>query len=171
MANDPKAGQQPPAPPAAANKTAPAPPAPKPPLPAPAPQAGPSFPAPAAQTPAAPTGDAPGEIASNPEERQLAMLAHLGGILPFGGFLPPLGLWAMKMGSSPFVEDQAKESLNLQINVLMLTILCSISCMVWVGFILVPALLVVNAAYCYMGGMAAKEGKVWRYPYNIRYLP
>jgi uncharacterized Tic20 family protein len=113
---------------------------------------------------------APGAIASTPEERQQAMIAHWGGMLPFFGFLFPLGLYAAKMGESPFVEDQAKESLNMQILVLMLSILFAISIVILIGFVLLPSLLLVNGIYCFMAGAAAKEGKLYRYPYIIRII-
>ncbi|MBL8794202.1 MAG: DUF4870 domain-containing protein [Planctomycetia bacterium] len=109
-------------------------------------------------------------IESNADERQLGMMAHLAGILPFGGFLAPLGLWAAKMGQSAFVEDQAKESLNFQINVTMITVLAAITCAFYVGIVLFPAVVLANAFFCYQGGMAAKEGKVYRYPYTVRYI-
>jgi len=100
----------------------------------------------------------------------MAMLAHLAGILPFIGFAVPLGLWAAKMGQSPFIEDQAKESLNLQVNMLMINVLAVISCMIYVGYVLVPAVWIINGIFCYTAAMAAKEGKAYRYPYTIRYL-
>jgi hypothetical protein len=112
-----------------------------------------------------------GEVPSTPDERQMAMLAHLGGILPFLGFAIPLGLWAAKMGQSPFIEDQAKESLNLQINVLMLMILAALCCFIpYVGWIIPVGFAIANGVYCYMGAMEAKEGKAYRYPYNVRYI-
>jgi uncharacterized protein len=121
-------------------------------------------------TPPAAQGENVPVIESNAEERQMGMVAHLAGILPFGGFLAPLGLWAMKMGQSPFIEDQAKESLNFQINVTMLTVLAAITCAFYVGFLLLPAVLIANGIFCFQGGMAAKEGKVYRYPYTVRYI-
>ena len=127
-------------------------------------------PAPPDTPPAAQDENVP-VIESNAEERQMGMVAHLAGILPFGGFLAPLGLWAMKMGQSPFVEDQAKESLNFQINVTMITVLCAILCIIpYVGWIFPLGFWVTNAVYCFQGGMAAKDGKVFRYPFTIRYI-
>jgi uncharacterized Tic20 family protein len=129
-------------------------------------------PAPAANAgAAAPAGaETVPEIQSTEDERQMAMLAHWGGILPFFGIVATLGIWAMKMGQSPFVEDQAKESLNLQINVLMINILAAVSCYLYIGFVLAPAVWLINGYFCYMAGMAAKEGKVYRYPYTVRYI-
>jgi uncharacterized Tic20 family protein len=110
------------------------------------------------------------EIQSTPDERQMAMFAHWGGMLPFIGILVPMALWAMKMGQSPYIEDQAKESLNLQINVLMLDIITAVTCMIYIGYVLFPSVVLTNALWCFLAGAAAKEGKVYRYPFNIRYI-
>ena len=128
-------------------------------------------PTPATDGVAAPTAaDTIAELQSTPDERQMAMLAHWGGIIPFVGVLVPLGLWAAKMGQSPFIEDQAKESLNFQINVLMLAIIAAVSCMIYIGYVLLPSLILTNALWSFLAGQAAKEGKVYRYPFNIRYI-
>src|SRR5262245_4232248 len=116
------------------------------------------------------SADTVAEIQSTPDERQMAMLAHWGGMIPLLGPLVPLGLWAAKMGQSPFIEDQAKESLNFQINVLMLTIIAAVSCMIYVGYVLWPSLILTNALWCFLAGQAAKEGKIYRYPFNVRYI-
>jgi len=123
------------------------------------------------QAPPAPAAPPPGsEIPSTPDERNMAKLAHWGGMLPFLGWAVPLGLWANKMGQSPFIEDQAKESLNFQLNVLMLNILAAVSVMIIIGFLLLPAVIVINGLFCFLGGKAAEEGKQYRYPYTIRYI-
>ena len=75
-------------------------------------------------------------VESSTEERKWAMAAHLCGLLwlaggsgliffPFGGLvlftmLGPLIIWLSKGQSMPFVAEQAKESLNFQITVLLL---------------------------------------------------
>ena len=133
----------------AAGQPAPAP------APAPAPQAG---------------AETVPDIQSTPDERQMAMLAHLIPIIPFVGIIGPLAIWAIKMGQSPFIEDQAKEALNFQIIVFMAQIASAISCMIWIGIVLYPAVLILNIIYAYQAGMAAKEGKVYRYPYTIRFI-
>ena len=118
----------------------------------------------------APADSSVPEIQANSEERQMAMVAHLGGVLPFVGWMVPLALWAMRMGESPFIEDQAKEALNLQINILMITVVATFTCFIYIGWLLVPVVVIGNGFYCFLGAKAAKEGKVWRYPYNVRYI-
>ena len=43
-------------------------------------------------------------IPSTPEDRQMAMFGHLGGI--FLGFVSPLIVWLMKKDQSKFIDDQ-----------------------------------------------------------------
>ena len=55
------------------------------------------------------------------EERTWAMLSHLLAlvgyfVIPFGNIVAPLIIYAVKKDESPFVADQARESLNLQIS-------------------------------------------------------
>lgn len=110
------------------------------------------------------------DLQSTPDERQMAMVSHLAGMFPFMGIIAPLGIWAVKMGQSPFIEDQAKEALNFQLIAVMLEIVTAISCMIFIGYVLFPAVVIANGYFCFMAGMAAKEGKVYRYPYTIRFI-
>jgi len=90
-------------------------------------------------TPPEPVGYAsPGlpAIPSSQDDRSMAMLAHLLGI--FTGFLGPLIIWLMKKDQSPFVDDQAKESLNFQI----FAVICFFGCFVTFCF---PPLVMVLA--------------------------
>jgi len=98
------------------------------------------------------------------------MVAHIGGILPFSGFLVPLAIYGMKYEESKFVCDQAKEALNFQINVFMISFVAALTIFIYIGWILLPTVLLSNALTCVMAGLAAKEGKVVRYAFNVRYL-
>src|SRR5580698_7378029 len=59
----------------------------------------------------------------NSDDRMWAMFAHLAGplttyLLGGMGWIGPLVIWLIKKDSSRFVDDQGKESLNFQINLL-----------------------------------------------------
>jgi len=135
------------------------------------PAAGQPAPAPAPAAPAAqPGAETVPDIQSTPDERQMAMLAHLAGCVPFAGIIGSVAIWAIKMGQSPFIEDQAKEALNFQLIVFMAQVAAAISCMLYIGLILYPAVWIIGIIYSFQAGMAAKEGKVYRYPYTIRFI-
>jgi uncharacterized protein len=102
------------------------------------------------------------------DERNLAMLAHLSGIL--AGFLGPLVLWLMNKDSSKFVGEQAKEALNFQITMLIGLFACWMLVFFLIGIFLIPVLLIVNFIFCLLGAMSASKGKPYRYPFAIRLL-
>jgi len=99
------------------------------------------------------------------------MLAHLSSLIALllGGltFLGPLIVWLLKKDQSAFVGDQAKEALNFQIAVLIVSLICSITC---VGLILVPVVIVADIVFTIMGAMEANKGVYYRYPYTIRLI-
>jgi uncharacterized Tic20 family protein len=111
---------------------------------------------------AAYAGPAPDKDAMN-----MGMLSHLLGIL---GFLPPLIIWLVKKDAHPFIDDQAKESLNFQITLLIAWFVVAIVSCLTLGFggILIPILLVANIVMCVIGAMKAKDGIAYRYPFAIR---
>jgi uncharacterized Tic20 family protein len=108
------------------------------------------------------------EISS--DDKNLAMLAHLLSILL--GFLAPLIIWLMnkEKPEKEFVSDQAKESLNFQITVLLASVVCGLLSVVIIGLILLPVLLVANLVFCIIGGIAASKGNQYRYPVALRLL-
>ena len=81
------------------------------------------------------------------DERNLAIIAHLSGcigILGAGlvGFVGPLVIYLLKKDSSPYLEVQAKEALNFQITIFLISLgtgmLLAISCGALLPLIVVP---------------------------------
>ena len=64
-----------------------------------------------------------GRPAKTPDECKTAMFAHLaalsGYFFPLGQFLGPFAVWVMHKQKSPLVRDQALESLNFQLSLLL----------------------------------------------------
>jgi len=114
---------------------------------------------------AQPAGDQP---APGKEERTLAMLAHLLGIVV--GFIGPLIIWLVKKDESPFIDDQGKEALNFQLTVLIALVVSSALTFVIIGCVLLPAVAVVNLVFCIIGAIRANEGQRYRYPLTIRMI-
>ena len=115
----------------------------------------------------------PPEIPSTPDERTWAMLAHLSYLLSWLGagpicWIAPLLIWVLKKDQSAFVEDQAREALNFQISVWLVSVVCGVT------ICLLPVTLVVligAVVYSIIAGMAANRGEVYRYPYTFRLIP
>lgn len=135
----------------------------------PNPDAGPTIhPAP---EPPTPEQQAQTIMPQSDDDKTMGMLAHLLGIL---GFLGPLIIWLIKKDESPFVDFHGKESLNFQITfiiaVLAASVLAAIPVVGCIACIIFPALLIVDIVFCVMAAMAAKDGKLYRYPITIRFI-
>jgi hypothetical protein len=102
------------------------------------------------------------------DDRTMGMLAHLLGI--FTGFVGPLIIWMVKREQSPFVDDQGREALNFQLTMLIGWLIAGASTAVCIGFLLMPAVLVVAIIFGVIGAMAANKGEAYRYPINIRFI-
>jgi hypothetical protein len=117
-------------------------------------------------------------------ERHWAAAAHLCGLawlvggtglifFPFGGLvlltiLGPLIIWRTKGQSMPFVAEQAKESLNFQITVLLLGVLFLGLALVLIGFVFLWILGLVNVVLVIIAAVQVSDGKPYRYPFCLR---
>ena len=108
------------------------------------------------------------------EERTLGMLAHLGGLakylFPFGNILAPLIVLILKKDESAFVEDQAREALNFQINITILYLISLVLIFVAVGIILLPMVLLIDLVMLVIASIKSYDYEYYRYPVNIRFV-
>jgi uncharacterized Tic20 family protein len=104
------------------------------------------------------------------DDRLLGLLSHLLAIVPGVGILGPLVIYLVKRGQSPFVEENAKESLNFQITMILAFIISGILVVVWIGFILLAILGVVEVVLVIVATIKASENKIYRYPFNLRLI-
>ena len=106
------------------------------------------------------------------QERQWAMFAHLaaffGFIIPFGSILGPLVIWLIKKDTMPFVNDQGKEALNFNITVAIAALASWVLVFILIGFLLLPAVLIVWIVFVIIGTIKANEGVAYRYPLTLR---
>jgi uncharacterized Tic20 family protein len=114
-------------------------------------------------------------VAAQPSKDEItwATLAHvlslIGAVLPvIGNILPPLFIWLSKRDGMPFVEVEARESLNFQISVTIYALACSILFFVGIGLILVYILGVVWFVLVIIATLKANKGEAYRYPMNLR---
>lgn len=114
--------------------------------------------------PPSPTG------AASQEDRTLAMLTHLSGIIL--SIIVPLVIWLTNKDKSDkgWLTDQAKEALNFQITILAGWVIASILSVVGIGLLLIPVVWIVNIIFCIIGGLKANEGVAYRYPFAIRLI-
>ena len=109
------------------------------------------------------------------DEKNIALLAHiltLAGSMLFmlGGFLPPLIIYLLKKEGSSFVSEHAKESLNFQITLLIGYVISFVLMFVFIGFFMLIIFGLLELILVIVATIKASEGKVYRYPFNIRIL-
>ena len=109
-------------------------------------------------TGAAPTSD----------ERTMAMLAHLGGIL--FGFIPALVIYLIKGNESRFVKEESAEALNFQITVAIAYVAAGILIIALIGLLLLPIVWIGSVVLAIVGGLQANKGQSYRYPVNLRFV-
>jgi uncharacterized Tic20 family protein len=112
-----------------------------------------------------------GSQAIAPEERALAAWTHLSGLsgylIPLGGILVPIVIWAVKK-DSPVVSSVAKQAILLNVTVFLAI---AVTAILWITVILIPlvalfwALLGIAAvALPVVGAVRAWDGLYYRYP-------
>jgi len=102
------------------------------------------------------------------EQRSGMMAAHLLGIL---GIIGAGIYWLIVKDKSEksFVQDQAREVLNFEINIFVIGIVFFILTMI-VGINLSAIVSLVNLVACIMAAIKANKGEKYRYPYVYRFL-
>ena len=102
------------------------------------------------------------------DARMWAMLCHLLAI--FTGFIAPLIIWLVKKEDDPFIDNQGKEALNFQITVAIAMLVAWLLCFACIGFVLVPAVWIVDIVFCIIASVKANNGVAYRYPLTIRFI-
>jgi len=113
-----------------------------------------------------------GDNAPNSDARLWGMLAHLltllGYLIGLGHVLPPLIIYLSKKDEDPFIADQARESLNFQITMLILFLISLPLMCIFVGFVLAGLVALFNLIMVIVAGIQAYDGKRYRYPLTFR---
>ncbi|HST31323.1 MAG TPA: DUF4870 domain-containing protein [Chthoniobacterales bacterium] len=109
------------------------------------------------------------------EIRTWSVLCHASALLGlffhfFGHLLGPLIVWLIKRDLSPEVDANGKESLNFQLSMLIYDIVAGILCIVLIGIPILIALWILNTVFVIIASVKTSEGKIYRYPFTIRFL-
>jgi uncharacterized Tic20 family protein len=108
--------------------------------------------------------------AASQEDRTLAMLTHLSGIIL--GFIVPLVIWLVNKDKPDkgWLNDQAKEALNFQITIAIAYVICMVLAVIIIGGLLAPVVWIINVIFCIIAGLKANEGAAYRYPFALRLI-
>ena len=112
----------------------------------------------------------PPPAGASQEDKTLAMLTHLSGIIL--GFIVPLIIWLVNKDKSDkgWLNDQAKEALNFQITIAIAWVVAIVLSAVAIGFLLYPVIWIGNLILCILAGIKANEGVAYRYPFALRLI-
>jgi uncharacterized Tic20 family protein len=99
------------------------------------------------------------------DEKTLGLLAHV--ITFLSTFIGPLIIYLIKKDDSTFVAHHARESLNFQITMALVSIVLFITI---VGILLLWVVGIVVLVLVIMATIKASEGKLYRYPFTIRFI-
>ena len=114
------------------------------------------------------------EPISEDEERKWAMFAHIGTFssmfVPLGNIITPIVIWQIKKHQSDFVVDQAKESLNFQITLMIYGLISFLLVFIVIGFFMIFALILFSLIIVIVAGVKANDGEYYRYPMCIRLI-
>ena len=101
------------------------------------------------------------------DHRMYATLAHLLGIV--SGPIGPFVIWLVMKGDSQ-VEPQAREALNFQITVWLVTLLGAVLTVVYIGGLIIILAMVFNVVFCVIAASHAHSGMPYRYPICLRLI-
>ena len=114
------------------------------------------------------------ETMGEEEERKWAMFAHIGTFssmfIPLGNIIAPIVIWQIKKNESAFVVDQAKESLNFQITLMICAVISFLLVFIIIGFFLIFGLVIFSLIIVIVAGVKANEGEHYRYPMTLRLI-
>lgn len=102
------------------------------------------------------------------DERTMGILAHVLSLVI--GFIGPLIIYLVKKDESQFVKENAKESLNFQLTVILGYIISGILAVIIIGFVLMGIIAVADLVLVIVASIKASENKIYRYPINIRFI-
>ena len=104
------------------------------------------------------------------DERTWALMAHLSYFLTFiigVSCVAPLVIWLVKKEESKFVEEEAREALNFQLSVFLVSLALGVT------ICLLPAIIVViigAIVYAIQAATEVNKGNSYRYPHTFRLI-
>ncbi|HEY8230520.1 MAG TPA: DUF4870 domain-containing protein [Rhodanobacteraceae bacterium] len=104
------------------------------------------------------------------EDRNLAMLTHLSGIIL--GFIVPLIVWLVNKDNAAksYLTTESKEALNFQLTILIGYVICWILTFILIGALLWFIVWIVNLVFCILAAVAVSSKGSYRYPFALRLI-
>lgn len=109
--------------------------------------------------------DQPPTYTPTSDERTMAILSHVLCLVVW--LFAPLIIYLVKKDESSFVAAHAKEALNFQITLTIIVVVCIISI---IGILLLWLVGIASTILIIVATIKASENKLYRYPFNIRFI-
>lgn len=108
------------------------------------------------------------------EPNVFTMLLHLsqlsGFLIPFGGIILPIVMWATNKNDSELVDKHGKIVLNWVISLTIYMVVGFILIFAFVGVIIVIGLAITSIVFAIIGAIKANNGEYWEYPLSIKFF-
>lgn len=105
---------------------------------------------------------------ANESERSTALWTHVGAI--FLGWLLPLIMFLVKKDESPFVRENARQSLNFQLTLIIAYFVSGLLMFVVVGYFLYLAVWICSIIFQIIAAVAANKGECYKIPMTIPFV-
>jgi uncharacterized Tic20 family protein len=110
----------------------------------------------------------PTAASSSNDDKNLAMLTHLSGLIL--SIIVPLVVWLINKdrADKAYLVAESKEALNFQITVLIGYVICWILTIILIGAFLHVALWILNIVFCIVAAVKVSQTGTYRYPFALR---
>ncbi len=116
------------------------------------------------------SGPVPGALPWGMQINTFCMLMHLGQLCPFFGGILSIVMWATNKDRFPEVDRHGKVVLNWIISAIIYGVASGILCFIFIGGLLLLALMICSLIFIIIGAIKANEGVVWPYPLSIKFF-
>lgn len=119
---------------------------------------------------------APGDnVTTDDDDEQLwGLILHItafaGFLIPFGNIIGPLIVWQIKKDESRFLDAVGREAVNFHIAVTVYTFVSAILVFLFIGIILLAAIVLGMIVLTVIAAVKASNGKCYRFPMIFRVL-
>ena len=116
----------------------------------------------------------PSEYEITSDDRTWGILAHASGFvgmfIPLGNIIAPLLIWLIKKEESRFVDEVGRNVVNFQITWTIYLIVSALSLIVFIGFVLLPLVIIGWFVLIIIGAIRASNDTVFEYPLTINFI-
>lgn len=91
-------------------------------------------------------------------------------VLPGAGIVLPIIMWATNKEEFPVVDAHGRNILNWSISLIIYLIVCVPLMIIYIGFLGIVALLILNFVFVIIAAIKANDGIVWQYPLSIQFF-